>query len=100
MTSVTKLPRRVFTFSKKNLEQSIRYNMTGGDVFLALNFANYIDYRLTGLRGSFVEQDENIRNKLENWMNKNIGEEYINLLRFIGTGPKIDDMITYEGMTD
>jgi adenylosuccinate synthase len=38
LTTVTKLPRRIFTYSKQQMEQAIRYNGVN-EVFL--NFANY-----------------------------------------------------------
>lgn len=44
-TSLTKLPRRVFTFSKQNLIDCVRYNRPpqGSGIFLSLNFMNWID---------------------------------------------------------
>ena len=41
-TTLTKLPRRVFTPSKINIEESIIANQTNGKIFLSLNFVNYI----------------------------------------------------------
>lgn len=51
LTSVTKLPRRAFTFSKKNLVQAAKYNDAGHGVFISVNFANYVDYEMTGRKG-------------------------------------------------
>lgn len=92
MTSVTKLPRRPFTFSKKSLDEAIFHNQTGHTIFIAVNFANYIDYSLCGRRGNINE----LTTKIQNWLNDNIMQSTkipdINM-KFIGTGPLTDDMI-------
>lgn len=44
ITTLTKLERRVFTFSKQNLRESIRFNDTGDDIYVSVNFMNYVDY--------------------------------------------------------
>jgi len=94
MTSVTKLPRRAFSFSKDNLKQAIRYNDTGRAVYISMNFANYVDYDMTGVRGG----KDKISDKLMDWLKENVkpccddsrGAE----LMFLGTGALTDDMIT------
>jgi hypothetical protein len=90
MTSVTKLPRRVFTFSKKNLAEAIKYNRTGDDMHISINFANYIDYDLTGLRqaGGLAAGSD----KFTAWAKENIIDEF-DKVKFIGTGAKTDDMV-------
>lgn len=50
ITSISKLPRRVFTFSKKLLEESILANDTGHEVYISINFMNYIDSSVAGAR--------------------------------------------------
>lgn len=93
MTSVTKLPRRVFTFSKKNLYQAIRYNNCGRSVYLFVNYINYIDHIVAGESGS----SDIITDKIEKWLNENIKpvcDQFNNVeLKYLGTGPKVDDVI-------
>lgn len=91
-SSATKLPRRGFTFSKMNVEHAIRHNRTaGGDVVLALSFADYVDYGLTSRRERLTIGDA-LPGRLDAWVRENLGE-HRERLRFIGTGPKTDDMI-------
>lgn len=87
ITSVTKLPRRVFTFSHKNLEESIRYNDTGYPIHLSLNFADYVDFEM-----SKVRSQEYITSKFQEWVADNFAE-YSDKLMFIGTGPNTEDTI-------
>jgi len=51
ITSVTKLPRRVATWSKICLQEAIKYNRTAGKTFISINFMNYVDATITGKRG-------------------------------------------------
>jgi adenylosuccinate synthase len=94
MTSVTKLPRRAFTFSKQNLDQAIRYNDTGRAIYLSVNFANYVDYDATGVSGRGTDL---IGEKLQAWLKENIKpacEKYGNVeLMFLGTGALTNEMI-------
>ena len=94
MTSVTKLPRRIFTFSQENLKQAIRYNDTGRAVYLSVNFVNYVDNDVSGVRGG----KDKISDKLMSWLTDNIkpccDESRSAELMFLGTGPLTDDMIT------
>lgn len=92
MTSVTKLPRRVFTFSKQNLSDACQYSDTGHETLLSLNFANYVDYNLTGKKGTMKLEDNDV--KLLSWIKDNI--PYDSMIRFIGTGPKLLDQIVIE----
>jgi hypothetical protein len=92
MTSVTRLPRRVFTFSQMNVEHSIRHNRASGQVILSLNFADYVDQTLHGYRARCFTGDVE-RGNLDRWLRANLLGEHRDRLRFIGTGPKTDDMI-------
>lgn len=96
MTSVTKLPRRVFSFSQQNLKQAIRHNRTGdGEVFLSLNFVNYVDDNMTGVRGRVIDTTSAgtvISKPVQDWINENLGE-HKDALKFLGTGPLTDDKI-------
>ena len=93
MTSVTKLPRRVFTFSQENLKQAIRYNDAGRAVYLSVNFVNYVDHEMTNVRGG----KEKITSKCTDWLKENIkpccDASRSAELMFLGTGPLTDDMV-------
>lgn len=99
MTSVTKLPRRVFTFSQDNLRQAIRYNRTNRQSFISVNFANYVDNDMTGRSGEIcfpAITGSNVTSKFRGWLDDNImpiAQETNARMRFIGTGPLTDDMI-------
>jgi adenylosuccinate synthase len=102
-TSVTKLPRRVFTFSKSNLVRAIRQNKTNAKTYLSINFANYIDYEVFGSRGTYETPSEDgpplLTDKVITWMDENIGqicEESGAILRYVGTGPLTDDTVIYQ----
>jgi adenylosuccinate synthase len=103
MTSVTKLPRRVFTFSKSNLEQAITYNRTPGRTSISINFANYVDHTMSGRRGMVwfpAVSGDNVTRKFINWLKENVypvANKTRSLVQFIGTGPHTDDMIIMEG---
>lgn len=102
MTSVTKLPRRVFTFSQKNLTQAIRYNKTFGNTYISINFANYVDYEMSGRRGtkSFpTVVGDDMTTKFADWLDINvrpIANATGSIIRYIGTGPLTNDMIVLE----
>jgi adenylosuccinate synthase len=91
ITSVTKLPRRVATFSKIGFDDSIRYNRTGHDVFVSINFMNYVDGSIAGIRGN-----QKLTDKVSEWLNEYvypISNKYGAKVAFIGTGAKTDDKI-------
>ena len=71
LTTVTKLPRRIFTFSGKQIQESIEYN-GAREVFL--NFVNYVreERELIGIVAA-IESDQAI-------------------VRWIGTGPTYKDV--------
>lgn len=89
-TTLTKLPRRVFTFSKTNLEDAIKYNQTPHKIFLALNFCNYVDYEMYGNRDFLTK-------KMVDWLNDNINpvvSKFPNVgLRYLSTTEFIDDTL-------
>lgn len=86
-------PRRVFTFSRMNLAEAIRHNDTGGPMHLSINFANYVDSTMHGKRGRF---EECASEKLRRWVDENVLPITTGRiqLRFVGTGPLTDDMLT------
>jgi len=96
LTSVTKLPRRIFTFSRKNIEQAIRYNKTSGRTFISVNFANYVDYDMSNKKGVLeypLAAGDIMTSKFNQWLSDNIPSSAGDV-RFVGTGPETDDMIT------
>lgn len=94
LTSVTKLPRRVATFSKMNLKDSI-LNGVGDEVekvFLSLNFANYVDASLLGVTDHYELEDNE---RFCGWMKENFPKEYRSLLQWVGTGPYHNQMVEF-----
>lgn len=91
ITSLTKLERRVYTFSNRNLQDAIKFNMTGGGTYISVNFMNYVDMAMDGARGG----RDKVTEKAAQWMNKylNVDRKLPATLKFLGTGPKTDDMI-------
>jgi len=100
MTSVTKLPRRVFTISRTNIEDSIRANRANGEVFISVNFANYVDAELLYARGRAWGASAITGNvghsvdttKIYDWCRRNVPREK-GKLTFLGTGPRTDDFL-------
>ena len=92
LTSVTKMPRRVFTFSKKNLLEAIKYNDTGYKVHISINFANYVDSEISEMRGDIHSMPGHFRK----WLVDNVMSEIPDNVEmsFLGTGAKTDDMLT------
>lgn len=94
LTSVTKLPRRVATFSKQLLKESIKFNRTGRNIVISINFMNYVDSTVAGKRGG----SEMLTNACKTWINDNVIDichEMGAELRYIGTGALTDDKIIY-----
>jgi adenylosuccinate synthase len=87
LTSVTKLPRRVATFSKENLFDAVRYNTTGYGTHIAISFADYVDINMRGNNCFTI--------KFVEWLNKNIPEKFRNSIAFVGTGAYTEDMILF-----
>ena len=95
MTSVTKLPRRVFSFSKKNLADAIKYNRANGEVFLSINFMNYVDSEIAKFSGEKLLSSGQLTSRAAAWCKDNLTEEQLRMLKFIGTGPKLNEQITF-----
>lgn len=87
ITSVTKLPRRVATFSQENLREAIAFNDTGYEPILSVNFANYVDAEMTG-----VQDQEKLTPKFKKWLLDNFDGLLPNI-RYIGTGALTEDTI-------
>lgn len=93
ITSLTRLERRVYTFSQHNLNEAILHNMANGNVYVSINFMNYADATLTGVRGG----RDKLTKRASEWLtaNTNIDSRIAPRasLKFLGTGAKTDDMI-------
>lgn len=89
-TTLTKLPRRVATFSKKNFEDAIIHNQTPHKIFVSLNFVNYVDWEL-------YRETDFISDKLTHFLHQNIYpviSKFDNVeLRYLGTGERTSEMI-------
>jgi len=106
MTSVTKLPRRIASYSKINTDQAIIHNNTGHKIILSINFINYVDYAMTGRReilDGYIDLNTmpTVTVKALDFLTDNVFPTLdrfevkghnINL-NFIGTGAKTDDTI-------
>ncbi len=98
-TSLTKMPRRVATFSVINLKESTRFNNTGHEIYLSVNFMNYVDATVKAKR----TKDEVLTEKVANWIKENIWStdlvDYYDRHNikvsglFIGTWKTVDDSI-------
>ena len=98
-TSLTKLPRRVFSFSRVNLIESLRFNNTGDDVYISVNFMNYVDSAVKGKR----TKNEVLTPKVIAWLKDNvINDEVLKACAlnnvklnglFIGTWKTVDDSV-------
>lgn len=101
LTSVTKLSRRAFTFSKENLREAILYNQTGHRIFISVNFINYLDHDIFGVSGSAVDA---LPRDVRQWICDNIADTVNGLgdiskditIRYLGTGPRTDDKIVVD----
>lgn len=86
-TSKTKLPRRVFTFSKMNLEDAIRHNDCGHGIYLALTFGDYVDPTIAGAKSMTSKSS-----RLYQWIERHLGDYKSNLI-LVKTGPLTEDVI-------
>lgn len=75
LTTVTKLPRRIFTFSMQQMRQALRMTRCN---FLFLNFVNYLP---SETRTDFM--------RMINW----IAHDYGCCINLIGFGPTVNDII-------
>ncbi|MEM3000636.1 MAG: hypothetical protein QXP41_00390 [Candidatus Nitrosocaldus sp.] len=98
-TSLTKLPRRVFTFSQLNMMEALKFNNTGDDVYISINFMNYVDMTVKEKRSL----SEVLTNKVIAWLKNNVLTDKMRKFNriynirlagmFIGTGRHIDDSV-------
>lgn len=89
-TTLTKLPRRVFTPSMINIEKSIMANMVTGKIYLSLNFVNYVS-------GSMYKRTDFIDGKVQQYLHeyfKPIVDKYPNVsMKWLGTSEFTEDTI-------
>lgn len=84
LTTVTKRLRRVFTFSDRQLKEAALVN---GATRVALNFANYIDWNVSG-----VNEYNKLTPKVKDFIRK--VEDITKLpVTIIGTGPRVDQVV-------
>ena len=91
ITSVTKLPRRVATFSKINVDEAIRHNDTGHGVHLSINFLNYIDCKVQG-----VTEVSKLTPKVKTWLLDNLSK-HLDKVHILGTFWNTEDSILLDG---
>lgn len=89
-TTLTKLPRRVATFSRTNLEESIRYNQTPHKVFISLNFVNYVSWDMYRITDSI---DVKVRTFIDENIMPSMGKFKNVSLKYLGTSEETDDTI-------
>lgn len=84
LTTVTKRLRRVFTFSDRQLREAALVN---GATKIALNFANYIDYSVSG-----VNDYEKLTPKVKDFIAR--VEDVTKIpVTVVGTGPQVDHVV-------
>jgi hypothetical protein len=94
-TSLTKLPRRVASFSRIVLDEGLRFNDIGDDIYISINFMNYVDGSVEGKRTT----EDIMTTKVKSWIKENILRyglgSYWDRVRgyYIGTWKTIDDSI-------
>ena len=84
LTTVTKRLRRVFSFSEQQLKEAV---ITNGANKIALNFANYIDWSMSGKNrvGDLTPKVRMFIERIENLTNVPV--------TLVGTGPRLHDVI-------
>lgn len=89
-TTLTKLPRRVATFSQTNLSEAIQYNQSPNEIWIALNFVNYLDWNMNRVT-------DNVSEKVREFCAANISpviRQHDNVsLKLLGTSKFTDDTI-------
>jgi hypothetical protein len=86
-TTLTKLPRRVATFSTINLAEAVRYNASCHGVYLSINFMNHVSSSITDLTDLDIVVSDS---KVFDWILCNIPEMYRDSVTFYGTGQSTD----------
>jgi adenylosuccinate synthase len=101
ITTLTKLERRVYTFSNINLNEAIVANGTGGKTFISINFANYADHGMLGFRCGARDPNDLksvMTPRMASWLSKNVNihpdvlRDHDVRLLCLGTGAKSNDI--------
>ena len=100
-TSLTKLPRRVFSWSRENFLEAMIYNNTGDDMYVSINFLNYVDASVKGER----DPEKILTPKVVAWLKENIFNKevsdvflknHVNICGlFLGTWKSYEDSVYY-----
>lgn len=99
LTSLTKLPRRPFTFSKLNLDECIRHNQTPHKIFISVNFVNWLDRNIEG-KTAVNDITAGVKVWLDTFIYP-VTSSYPNVdLRVLGTGKRTDDRILIPSYLD
>jgi hypothetical protein len=101
-TTLTKLPRRVATFSKDNLIDAIIHNETEHETFVFMNFVNYVDGDLNGYIGEYDHMIAS-SSKIKSWILENLEKPLYQYQGFrskvqiglFGTGAKNTQVVEY-----
>ena len=90
-TSLTKLPRRVYSFSNINMIEALKYNNTGDDQYVSINFMNYVDGSVEGK----TEIKEILTKKVVSWLHSNVLYNIPSSVKgiFISAWKTIDDSV-------
>ncbi len=92
-TTLTKLPRRIATHSKINLDEAIKYNQTIHNVYIVYNFSQWVD-------GDMEAKTDSITKRMRQWMEKNVVDvikKYDNVFLFaLGTSENTDHYVLIE----
>ena len=98
-TTLTKLPRRIASFSAMNVKEAIMYNNTGGRIFISVNFVNYVDPSCQGLKTEDIKTFAGLESELPdtlNWLKNVVSPacEHTDVeISLIGTGASTDEVI-------
>lgn len=82
-TTLTKLPRRIATFSKRNVAEAFAFNRTNGKTFICINFMNHVDTQVR------PEYGVGLTEKARDWIVHNLGE-FASLVALVGTSGDTD----------
>lgn len=93
-TTLTKLPRRIATFSDINLLEAVAYNRTSA-TFFSVNFINHLDAELEGTSGVVNGEVFPDSPKVQEWLSKHFNKASggMEAIAFYGTGMNVNDMI-------
>jgi adenylosuccinate synthase len=91
-TTVTQKVRRIFTFSNKQFQ---KFNQICGPTHLFINFVNYLDHKVTGVR-----HHNQLTVPVQKFLVKLLEEIGVGgpIISLVGTGPKTSDVVEICGL--